>query len=210
MNLDKFRKVIHKDFARNAGVINRTIEQQNLDKTSKILDIGTGLGAMAIILALNGFSVITGEPEIDPERDDYDQYLQGEGEKDEHDHHDFFESDWRESAKVVGVENQITYQYFDAQDLPFPDETFDGIFLYDSLQHIQKKDVALMECIRVLNLDGVICVIEWNTKSIEEDYKKYGFKIDLIDPREILNRKDVSIDVMPGTYVNIYIIRKIL
>lgn len=208
MNLDKFKEVIHDDFARNAEFINKTIKQLNLDKTSKILDVGTGLGAMSIILALNGFNVLTGEPEVDPERDNYDQYLQGEGDKDDHDHHDFFESDWRESAKAVGVENQITYQFFDAQDLPFPDEKFDGIFLYDSLQHIQKKDVALMECIRVLNQDGVICVIEWNTKSIEEDYKKYGFKIDFIDPREILTRKDVSIDIIQGQYVNLYIIRK--
>ena len=209
MSLDKFKKVIHDDFARNAEFINKIIKQLNLDKTSKILDIGTGLGAMSIILALNGYNVITGEPEVDPERDNYDQYLEGGGDKDDHDHHDFFESDWRESAKAVGVENQITYQYFDAQDLPFPDETFDGIFLYDSLQHIQKKDVALMECLRVLNSDGVICVIEWNTKSIEEDYKKYGFKIDFIDPGEILTRNDVSIDVIPGQYVNLYIIRKI-
>ena len=209
MSLDKFKEVIHDDFARNAEFIDRTIKQLNLDKTSKILDVGTGLGAMSIILALNGFNVLTGEPEVDPERDIYDQYLEGEGDKDDHEHHDFFESDWRESAKAVGVENQITYQYFDAQDLPFPDETFDGIFLYDSLQHIQKKDVALMECLRVLNSDGVICVIEWNTKSIEEDYKKYGFKIDFIDPGEILTRNDVSIDVIPGQYVNLYIIRKI-
>lgn len=209
MSLDKFKKVIHDDFARNAEFIDRTIKKLNLDKTSKILDIGTGLGAMSIILALNGFNVITGEPEVDPERDNYDQYLQGEGDKGDHDHHEFFESDWRESAKVVGVENQITYQYFDAQDLPFPDETFDGVFLYDSLQHIQKKDMALMECIRVLNRDGVVCIIEWNTKSIEEDYKKYGFKIDFIDPRAILTHKDVSIDVIPDQYVNIYIIRKI-
>ena len=209
MSLDKFKEVIHDDFARNAEFINRVIKQLNLDKISKILDIGTGLGAMSIILALNGFNVVTGEPEVDPERDNYDDYLQGEGDKEDHDHHDFFESDWRESAKVVGVENQITYQYFNAQDLPFPDETFDGVFLYDSLQHIQKKDVALMECIRVLNHNGVICVIEWSTKSIEEDYKKYGFKIDFLDPREIITQNNVSIEVIPGIYVNIYIIRKI-
>ena len=122
MSLDKFKEVIHDDFARNAEFINRVIKQLNLDKISKILDIGTGLGAMSIILALNGFNVVTGEPEVDPERDNYDDYLQDEGDKEDHDHHDFFESDWRESAKVVGVENQITYQYFDAQDLPFPDE----------------------------------------------------------------------------------------
>ena len=209
MSLDKFKEVIHDDFARNAEFINKVIKQLNLDKISKILDIGTGLGAMSINLALNGFNVVTGEPEVDPERDNYDDYLQGEGDKEDHDHHDFFESDWRESAKVVGVENQITYQYFDAQDLPFPDETFDGVFLYDSLQHIQKKDVALMECIRVLNHNGVICVIEWSTKSIEEDYKKYGFKIDFLDPREIITQNNVSIEVIPGIYVNIYIIRKI-
>jgi len=38
--------------------INPVIQKLNLDKNAKILDVGTGQGRMAIILALNNYIVI--------------------------------------------------------------------------------------------------------------------------------------------------------
>ncbi len=70
LGMKKFKKVIHEDFAKDA-----TINNLNLDKNSKIFDIGTGLGAMVILLALNGFDVLTGEPEVNPERDEWENHI---------------------------------------------------------------------------------------------------------------------------------------
>lgn len=203
LNLKKYKQIFG-EFAEDAEFIDENIKKLNFDKNCKILDIGTGIGAMSSLLALNGFNVLTGEPEMDSEKNNWD-----------HEHHHHHENhgcessgNWKESAKSLGVLNKIRFQYFDAQNLPFDDESFDGIFLYDSLQHIQNRELALKECIKVLKPGGVIIIIEWTKKQIEEEYKKYGYKIELINPEEYTNRNDISIELNTGKHVNIYILRQ--
>ena len=73
INLAKYKKIF-REFAADADFINEIINNLNLEKDSKILDIGTGMGAMSILLALNGFHVLTGEPEVKPEKDGEDHH----------------------------------------------------------------------------------------------------------------------------------------
>ncbi|GAG21489.1 unnamed protein product, partial [marine sediment metagenome] len=61
MSLEKYKEVIHKDFLKDIDFINKTIIKLNLPPDSKIIDIGTGIGAMSILLALNNLNVLTGE-----------------------------------------------------------------------------------------------------------------------------------------------------
>ena len=182
MSFKKYKE-IYREFANEFELINEAISKINLSKNSKILDIGTGIGAMSTLLALNEYNVITGEPEVDPERDG--------GHHHNHDHEDkgkhhcecpkesYWEfKDWKESARELGVESMISFQNFDAQNLPFEISMFDGIFLYDALQHIPNRDQALNECLRILKPGGYIVVIEWTEEMIEEEYKKNGYRID--------------------------------
>ena len=206
MSLEKYKQVIDEDFAKDADFIDKTIKNLSLDKSSKILDIGTGLGAMSILLALNGFNVLTGQPKEDPEWEENKKH-NCEHEH-EHHHHGFAMSDWKEKARAIGVENKIKFQYLNAESLNFPDDSFDAIFMYDTLQHIKNREAALNECIRVLKACGLICIIEWNEKSIKDTEEKYGFTIDYIDPRQILNREDISIELIEGNLVNVFILRK--
>ncbi len=212
MSLEKYKQVINEDFTKDVDFMSNTISRLNLDTKSMILDIGTGIGAMSILLAIKGFNVLTGEPEVDPEKDESDyhsheehQLCHGEG---HHEHIDRVWNDWRESAKALGVDNKIKYQHFDAVNLPFSQKIFDGIFMYDSLQHIKNRKLALEECLRVLKPIGLICVIEWNQKSIDEEYDKYGYNMDYINPRQILNKDNTSTEIFKGEYLNIFIIRK--
>lgn len=213
MSLVKYKQMFH-EFASDADFINDAIKKLNLDKDSKILDIGTSIGAMSILLALNGLYVLTGEPEVDPERDDWNHHDHHHGDNEEVHHKNHGEhnweawNDWRESAKALGVEDKIKYQYFDVQDLAFSDESFHGIFLYDTLQHVKNRNIALTECIRVLKKDGVIVVIEWTKEQIEEENNKYVYKIDFVDPKDYLKHDNISIEVLKGNVVNIYILRK--
>lgn len=168
---------------------------------------------MSTLLALNGFSVITGEPEVDPETESLNHHNHHYHNKthdghqcEQHKEHNWSSwNDWRDSAKKLGVEGKIKYQYFDVQDLPFGDSSFDGIFLYDSLQHIPNRVLALNECLRVVNDNGVIVVIEWSKKQIEREYKTYGYKIDFIDPQDYLKQRDISTEVLKGEIINFYI-----
>jgi len=215
MSLAKYKQIF-REFAEEVEFMDENIKKLNLDKNSKILDIGTGMGAMSTLLALNGFTVLTGEPEVDPERNGGGNHNHHPHDKsheahhcEHHEEHDWGSwNGWRDSAKKLGVENKIKFQNFDAQDLPFGDSSFDGIFLYDALQHIQNRELALKECLRILNDDGIIVVIEWSKNQIEKDYKKYGYKIEFIDPKDYLKEEEISTEVLKGEIINFYILRK--
>jgi ubiquinone/menaquinone biosynthesis C-methylase UbiE len=199
VSLEKYKQVIHEDFVKDVDFIDDTIKELGLDKKAKILDIGTGLGAMSILLAINGFDVLTGQPE------------EGHGQE-EHSHeahcHGFSECEWRESAKALGVTDKIEFRHLNAEALDLPDESRDAIFMYDTLQHVKNRELALNESMRVIKPNGLTCLIEWNERSIKEDKERYGFTIDYIDPRKILHRDDVSTELIAGTWVNIFVIRK--
>jgi ubiquinone/menaquinone biosynthesis C-methylase UbiE len=213
INLNNYKKAF-REFAADADFITKTIINLNLNKDSKILDVGTGMGAMSILLALNGFQVLTGEPEMDPNNPDceHHDHHHDESNEDHNENHEEYNweswDDWRTSAKNLGVEDKITYQKFDVQHLTFANNSFDGIFLYDALQHVKNRIIALNECIRVLKKDGVVVIIEWTKKQIEEDFKKYGFKIDFLDPREFMDRDDINIKELNSKVVNVYLLRK--
>lgn len=215
MSLEKYKQEF-REFAEEVEFIDENIKKLNLGKNSKLLDVGTGMGAMSTLLALNGFSVLTGEPEVDSERNsggNHNHHHQNESHEvhqcEHHEEHDWSSwNGWRDSVKKLGIEKKIKFLIFNAQDLPFEDNSFDGIFLYDALQHIQNRELALNECLRVLNDNGVIVVIEWSKKQIAKECKKYGYKIDFIDPEEYLKEEDISTEVLNGEIINFYILRK--
>jgi SAM-dependent methyltransferase len=211
MDLKKYKKVIGKDFSKDADLIDTTIKTMNLAKDSRILDVGTGMGAMSILLALNGFHVITGQPGHDPEWEEYcNNRHEPESESEHnHEHHGPASYDWRENAKALNVLDLIEYIHLDAQDLNFLDETFDAVFLYDALQHIENKTIALNECIRVIKPQGIVCVIEWNKKTVDSENEEFGYDINYVDPRNEVGRKDISIELEKGDHVNIFIIKRI-
>jgi SAM-dependent methyltransferase len=209
MSLEKYKRVIHKDFSKSADFIDRTIKSLNLDKKSEILDIGTGFGAMAILLAINGFNVITGQPKEDPQHENHHSNNHVDHHHDRHNNYDngSYSYNWKENARALGVEEMIKFQFLNAESLPFPDESFDCIFMYDTLQHVGNKKLAINECIRVMKPEGLAVIIEWNEKAIEIDFEKYGYKINFIDPRKYLEKESIITDLIKGNLLNIYVLR---
>jgi SAM-dependent methyltransferase len=210
MSLEKYKMVIGKDFSKDVDFIDSTIKTLNLSKESKILDVGTGWGAMSILLALNGIHVLTGQPEHDPEWEEHmeDEHAHGSVHENHRGDCGFPDFDWRKNAERVGVEDLIEFQNLDGQNLDFPGGSFDGVFLYDALQHMKNREKALNESIRVSGDNGFVCVIEWNQKTIEKEKEEFGYEIEYVDPRDILKRDDIKIELIEGEYVNIFLIRK--
>lgn len=62
---------------------------------------------------------------------------------------DYTGLDWEGAASGFGYASQATV-YYEGNDFPFPDETFDNLFHTEVLEHVPETDHFLRECRRVL------------------------------------------------------------
>jgi ubiquinone/menaquinone biosynthesis C-methylase UbiE len=97
----------------------------------KVLDIGCGYGALSSVLLKEGAQV-TGI-EVDRKKLAIAK--------------DFFKD--AENIELFAV---------DDEKLPFKDNTFDAVFLFDVIEHIRRPDITIKECRRVLKPDGIIYI----------------------------------------------------
>jgi ubiquinone/menaquinone biosynthesis C-methylase UbiE len=207
MNSKEVKNIWGEEWTQDIDVVSKAIDHLKLEKDCKILDIGTGQGIMAVSLALKGYRVITGEPEAGSEVHKHYEQEMGDFER-HHDHGGHVFTNWKEAVQVAGVEYKIEFQHFNAEDLPFPSESFDAVFLYDALQHIKDREKALNESIRITRPKGVVCVIETNDDGIRYYEETEGFDIDKVDPREFSLNENISTEVLAGEYLNTYILKR--
>ncbi|MEW6517379.1 MAG: class I SAM-dependent methyltransferase [candidate division FCPU426 bacterium] len=99
---------------------------------ASVLDMGCGVGLDAEYLLERGFQV-TG---LDVERHD---------------------GDWKALAG-----RGIRFECASAEDLPYPDDSFDAVWIKDALHHMQQPERALAEARRVAKPGGPVIVIEAN------------------------------------------------
>ncbi|MFW9879693.1 MAG: class I SAM-dependent methyltransferase [Candidatus Thorarchaeota archaeon] len=189
MDTEELRDVLGNDFAFIFNAVSPVLQELELEKTAKLLDIGTGMGWMAVTLALNNYKVITGEPENDDS--------------------EYAKQNWLESAKKAKVEHLITYTPFNAEDMPFEDASFDAIFILGALHHINDKEAALKESARVLKSNGIICIFE-PTDNLLSIIRKNRFPShpDPVDPRNFTHDLHLSLELIEGQFYNTYILRK--
>ncbi|MFN7938372.1 MAG: class I SAM-dependent methyltransferase [Bryobacteraceae bacterium] len=120
----------------------RALSQLSLPTDAAILDVGTGSGNFAIYLALQGYQVLTGEPDTDQSR--------------------YARRDWAASAERAGVRDRIRFQSFDASTLPFENACFDAVFFFGVLHHIpeEQRPAVLREALRVSKPGGAVVFFE--------------------------------------------------
>ncbi|MFX0022900.1 MAG: class I SAM-dependent methyltransferase [Candidatus Hermodarchaeota archaeon] len=180
MSLEKIKETLGEKFSRDADFLDIIITDLNLDKKSKVLDVGTGWGFMAITLALHGYNVITGEPE------------------------NAKWADWKSRAKLVDVEDKIIFKPFYAENLPFENESFDAIFLYTSLHHIEDKVRAINEMLRVMKHDGYLIIIELTEEGVEQIRKHNINHPDAVNAKDTIKKFNLEVSVKESRYLNAY------
>jgi len=189
LDVEEIRNILGNEFAYMFNEINPVLQDLQLEKTAKILDIGTGEGWMTVILALNDYKVITGEPE-----DDESEYAK---------------QDWLEPARKAKVEHLITYKPFNAEDMPFEDSSMDAIFILGSLHHINDKGIALKECFRILKLNGIVCIFEPNSDAIKFIRERRSpTHPDAVDPRNYIQGVNFHLDLIKRPFYDVHILRK--
>lgn len=105
---------------------------------SRILDIGSGLGGPAFVLAQQYGARVTG---ID---------LEGQ----------LVERANRRAAKQ-GLAQQVKFLEVDVGPLTFDDESFDIVFSSGAITQIENKAGILRECLRVLRPGGILTTYDW-------------------------------------------------
>ncbi len=191
MNIEQAKEILGNPFKFTSGIANDVIQDLGLSKDAMILDVGTGLGNMALTLALNGFAVLTGEPESDDS--------------------DFAKQNWRENAKKVGVEDLIKFKNFSGENMPFEDNIFDAVFMFGALHHVDEycRINVLRECIRVSKMNAVICIFEPNQKALKMIKEKKPSHPDAADPLKYTKSLPLKEMQKNGEFFDAFIFHKL-
>lgn len=189
MDIKEAKEILGNEISFMFDFINPVVQKLNLDKNAKILDVGTGQGRMAIILALNNYKVITGEPERDNTV--------------------YAKRDWLTNAKKVNIDHLITFVHFNAEDMSFENESFDAIFLYGALHHMDDKSAAFKEFMRIIKKpNGVICIVEPTLKVIKGMRKRFPSHPDAVDPSVYAKTYNLSVEVKNSPLFDAFIFKK--
>lgn len=79
-----------------------------------------------------------------------------------------------------GISGNLVVSQADAQQLPFPDNTFDCITIAFGLRNVTDKDMALRSMLRVLKPGGRLLVLEFSKPQhsiLSKAYDTYSFRV---------------------------------
>ena len=105
---------------------------------SEVLDVGCGVGGPALAIAQYSGARVTG---IDLVRGNVDTA--------------------RDLAETRGLADRVRFEQADAMSLPFEDDSFDHVYVFESGCHAPDKYRYYSECARVLRPGGSILGFEW-------------------------------------------------
>lgn len=166
------------------------LKELDLPANAAVLDVGTGSGNFAIFLAMQGFDVLTGEPDTDASH--------------------YAGKDWAENAKKVGVLEKIRFKAFDASKTPFTPETFDAVFFFGVLHHIDEKlrQNVLRESLRIIKPQGAVVFFEPRKELLEKIWVNDPGHPLAANPSDYLAGLAISEGKLQGEMMDIFIYKK--
>jgi demethylmenaquinone methyltransferase / 2-methoxy-6-polyprenyl-1,4-benzoquinol methylase len=108
-------------------------------KPGSVLDVATGTGDLAIAIASLNPRKITGI--------DISEKMLEVG---------------RRKLTEKGLDNMITFQAGDAENIPFPDDSFDAITVAFGVRNYENLGLGLHEMTRVLRSGGIMLILEFS------------------------------------------------
>lgn len=143
-NVERFKTSI--EFIETVKLIN-----QYLPTAKSILDIGCGNGTSSISLAQEGYEVVAVEP------DPSDTVGAGA---------------IKILAEKLNVKDLKVYQSY-AEDIQFPDESFDVVYVRQAMHHAYDLEKFVKECARVLKRNGLLITIRDHVITDERDKEAF-------------------------------------
>ena len=80
----------------------------------------------------------------------------------------------------LGIVENVRFAQADAQNLPFPDNSFDLVSIAFGLRNVTDKDLALRSMLRVLKPGGRLLILEFSKPQnplVEKLYDGYSFNL---------------------------------
>ena len=188
MDINTAKDILGEPFSFMADDVAPVISKLPFSLEADILDVGTGMGYLSIILALNGFKVLTGEPEEDVSI--------------------HAKRPWQTNAGKLNLDHLITFQYFNAESMPFEDQSFDAVFFMGVLHHVEEKNkyLVLQESYRVSK--SFVYFFEPNQEGVKMAQKKDPSHPEPADPGAYSQNLAWSLEFVPGALFDSYIFTK--
>lgn len=124
-------------FGTDIGWRKNVVRMVNDTKPESILDIATGTGDLAIMMATTSAQRIVGL-----------------------DLSDGMLSVGKEKVKALNLQNKIEMMLGDSENLPFEDNTFDAITVSFGVRNFETLEKGLSEILRVLKPNGIFVILE--------------------------------------------------
>ena len=184
----------YRDFWWNKGFLDLTAKRLNLHQYKNMLDVGCGQGHWTKILA----PYLQENPVINAVDKDPRWYSENE--------------ELKEYFSRLGI--NFSLQKGDAQNLPFPNDSFDLVTCQTVLIHVPDPEKAIEEMKRVLKPGGLLLCVEPNnivqsliktsvTKndSVEETLEHIKYRLIIEKGKKELGQGDNSLgDLLPGMF----------